>query len=138
MPARHTFDYAVVRVVPRVERHEFLNAGVILFCRTLAFLGARVELAPDRLLALAPGIDLADVQRHLATIPVVCAGGPAAGDLGRLSLSERFHWLAQPSSTLLQASPVHSGLCTDPAATLERLLDVAVRLPPLSASPRRA
>lgn len=130
MLARHTFDYAVVRVVPRVERAEFVNAGVILFCRTLEFLGAQVELDSHRLLALAPGIDLAVVERHLATIPVVCAGGLPAGALGRLSPSERFHWLAQPSSSLIQASPVHSGFCADPGATLNRLLETMVHLPP--------
>jgi hypothetical protein len=127
VPARQTFDYAVIRVVPRVERAEFLNAGVILFCRPLEILAAVVELDGPRLLALDPEIDLAEAQRHLDLIPRVCAGGPGAGPLGRLSPSERFHWLTQPSSSLIQTGPVHSGLCDDPRDALDHLLQTAVR-----------
>lgn len=127
MPALPSYDYAVIRVVPRVEREEFVNAGVILFCRTRRFLQARVELDRQRLLALAPCLDLAAVERHLATIPRLCEGGEAAGPLGRLGLAERFHWLVAPRSTIIQPSPVHSGLCADPAAALEHLLATMVR-----------
>jgi hypothetical protein len=130
MSARQSFDYALIRVVPRVERDEFLNAGVIVFCRPLEFLGARIELDPARLAALAPSLDPEEVLRHLSLIPLVCAGGPAAGALGRLSLSERFHWLTQPSSSLIQTGPVHSGLCDDPQDALDHLLQTAVRPPP--------
>jgi Protein of unknown function (DUF3037) len=130
MSARQSFDYALIRVVPRVERDEFLNAGVIVFCRPLEFLGARIELDPVRLAALAPTLDPEEVQRHLALIPLVCAGGSPAGALGRLSLSERFHWLTQPSSSLIQTGPVHSGLCDDPQDALDHLLQTAVRPPP--------
>jgi Protein of unknown function (DUF3037) len=129
MPAPSSFDYAIVRVVPRVERGEFVNAGVVLFCRTRRFLGARIELDEGRLLALAPDIDLAEVRRHLEAIPLICAGGPEAGPIGRLPQAERFHWLIAPRSAMIQTSPVHSGLCADPAAALEHLLDVMVRLP---------
>jgi Protein of unknown function (DUF3037) len=130
MPERQTFDYAVVRVVPRVERDEFLNAGVIVFSRPLDFLEARIELDRARLAALAPDVDPEAVQRQLDLIPRVCAGGPAAGPLGRLSLSERFHWLTQPSSGLVQTSPVHAGIASDPRAVLHHLLDTMVRRPP--------
>ena len=135
MSARQSFDYALIRVVPRVERDEFLNAGVIVFCRPLEFLGARIELDPARLAALAPTLDPEEVQRHLSLIPVVCAGGPPAGALGRLSRSERFHWLTQPSSSLIQTGPVHSGLCDDPQDALDHLLRTAVR-PPAPPPPR--
>jgi hypothetical protein len=135
VPARQIFDYAVVRVVPRVDRDEFVNAGVIVFCRPLDFLAARVELDRARLLALAPDVDLEEVERQLAFIPRVCAGGPGAGALGRLSLSERFHWLTQPSSGLIQTSPVHPGLGDDPQAVLDHLLETVVRLPPRDEPP---
>ena len=127
MPGAHSFDFAVVRIVPRVERSEFINAGAILFCRVRRFLRATVELDRDRLLALAPCIDVAEVERHLALIPLVCEGGPAAGPIGLLSMAERFHWLVAPRSTLVQPSPVHCGLCDDPASELEHLLDTMVR-----------
>lgn len=126
MPARSSFDYAIVRVVPHVERDEFLNAGAILFCRTLDFLGARISLDVPRLLALAPDVDVEEVGRHLASIPCICAGGPDSGPIGRLSPAERFHWLTSPCSTIIQPSPVHSGLCLDPAATLDHLFERAV------------
>ena len=129
MPAPSSFDYAVVRVVPRVEREEFLNAGVILYCLSQGFLGARVELDEARLRALAPDVDVALVRGHLESIPRVCAGGRAGGPLGRLSQKERFHWLVAPRSTILQTGPVHSGLCEDPASALEHLMDRMVRPP---------
>jgi hypothetical protein len=126
MPDLASFDYAIVRVVPRVERAEFVNAGVILFCRTQGLLEARIALDPKRLRAIAPGIDLEEVEGHLRLIPCICRGGTQAGPIGLLSPSERFHWLTAPRSTVIQTSPVHSGLCTDTIATLERLLQQAV------------
>jgi len=125
MPTFSPFDYALVRVVPFVERGECLNVGVILFCRTQKFLGARLEPDQERLAALAPNFDLALVQTHLDLIEDICAG---AGPIGQLSLAERFHWLVTPRSTTIQISPVHSGLCTDPAQVLEHLLETMVRL----------
>ena len=98
MPAPNSFDYAIVRVVPRVERGEFINAGAVLFCRTRRFLGAQIELDERRLLALAPNIDLEEVRRHLDAIPLICAGGPRAGPIGQLPLADRFHWIVAPRS----------------------------------------
>ncbi len=121
MPALSSFDYAIVRVVPRVEREEFINAGVILYCLTQRFLGARVALDPQRLRALSPDADVELVQGHLDSIPRVCAGGRNAGPIGQLPQKERFHWLVAPRSTILQTSPVHSGLCADPQAALDAL-----------------
>lgn len=126
MPALHSFDYAVIRVVPRVERGEFINAGVVLFCRTLQFLQARVALNRRRLAALAPEADPADIEGHLAGFSIVAAGGPAAGQLQHLPLPERFHWLVAPRSTIIQLSPVHCGLCRDPNAALEHLMQTMV------------
>jgi hypothetical protein len=127
MPARSSFDYAIVRVVPRVERDEFVNAGAIVFCRTRRFLGARIELDRPRLVALAPWLDLAEVERHLAIIPLVCAGGADGGPIGLLPLADRFHWLVAPRSAMIQTSPVHAGLCDDPAAALEEIVAQLVR-----------
>ncbi len=129
MPGRSSFDYAIIRVVPRVERGEFINAGVILYCLTQRFLEARVELEEGRLRALAPEVEVATVREHLEAIPRVCAGGAGAGPLGQLPQKERWHWLVAPRSTMIQTSPVHSGLCEDPARALEQLMDRMVRLP---------
>src|SRR6185503_3433374 len=126
MRAQSSYDYAIVRVVPRVERGEFVNAGVILFCRTRRFLGARIALDVGRLAALAPQVDITEVNRHLAIIPLVCAGGAGAGPIGALPLADRFHWLVAPRSAMIQTSPVHCGLCDEPAAALERLLESLV------------
>jgi Protein of unknown function (DUF3037) len=125
--ARYAFEYAIIRVVPRVEREEFVNAGVVLFCDACNFLGARVELDERRLLALCPSIDLAVVKDHLEGFARVCAGGPSAGPIGQLGLRERFAWLVAPRSTILQTSAPHGGLCEQPEASLERLLDQLVR-----------
>jgi hypothetical protein len=130
VPARSSFDYAIVRVVPRVERGECINAGIILFCLTSRFLDAKVELDEKRLLALAPEVDLELVRGHLEAIPRICAGGRKAGPIGQLPQKERWHWLVAPRSTIIQTSPVHSGLCEDPARALEHLMDSLVRLPP--------
>jgi hypothetical protein len=127
--ALSAYDYAIVRVVPRVERAEFVNAGVILSCPARDFLAARIALEEARLLALDPTVDLDAVRAHLASIPVICAGGAAAGPIGALTPRERFHWLVAPRSTIIQTSAVHTGRCTDPQATLEHLLDTMVRPP---------
>lgn len=131
MPALASFDYAVVRVVPRVEREEFINAGIILFCRTRRFLQGRVALDERRLAALAPHLDAAEIERHLNLIPLICSGDPAAGPIAGLSLAERFHWLVAPRSTIIQTSAVHTGLCLDPATTLDHLMQTMVHAPPL-------
>ncbi len=123
------FEYAVLRVVPRVERGECINAGVVLYCQAERFLGARVHLDPTRLKALDPGADLEAVRAHLEAFRSVCAGGPEAGAVGRLPLGERFGWLVAPRSTVVQPSPVHTGLTDDAEAELERLLSRMV-LPP--------
>ena len=129
MPARAAFNYALIRVVPRVEREEFLNVGAVVFSPTRAYLGARVELDRTRLAALGAPIDLDLVQRHLEAIPAICAGDPAAGPLARLPLSERFHWVVAPRSTIVQTSPVHTGLSDDPAEALDHLMATMVRFP---------
>jgi len=134
----HSFDYAIVRVVPRVDRDEFINAGVILYCRSRDFLAARIELDRARLAALFPGlpVDVDAVERTLAFIPRIAAGDPGAGPIALLSQAERFHWLVAPRSTMAQVSPVHSGLCDDPAAMIEHLIDRAVRTSPRGAPTR--
>ena len=124
-----TFDYAVIRVVPRVERQEFLNAGIILFCRTRRFLAAQIALDRERLVCFAPGLDASDVEHHLSVFPLVCAGDPAAGPIGQLPLAGRFHWLVAPRSTTIQTSPVHSGMSADPERSLEHLMRVMVSTP---------
>ena len=126
MPALNAYDYAIVRVVPRVERDEFLNVGAIVFCKARGYLTARIELDSARLAALAPDLDQAQVERHLALIPLVCRGGAEAGPIGRLAPQARFHWLVAPRSTMIQTSPAHAGLCRDPAAALDRLIATAV------------
>lgn len=118
-----TYDYAVVRVVPDVARGEFLNAGVILFAKSHGALLARVALDEDRVVAFAPGADLQAIRAHLESIVRICEGGAAAGPHGQLSASERFHWLTSPRSTVIQLSPVHSGICDEPATEADRLFD---------------
>jgi hypothetical protein len=129
VPALPSFDYAVLRVVPRVEREEFVNAGVVLFCLARDFLDARTELDPARVRALDPAADLALIAEHLDAFARVCRGGEGSGPIGKLSPRERFHWLVAPRSTVLQLSPVHSGVCDDPARALERLVERIVRPP---------
>ena len=129
MPDHATYDYAVIRVVPRVDRAEFVNVGVIVSCQRSDLLEARIEVNEQRLLALDPGLDLRAVRKHLAAIPAICAGGETAGPIGRLSRRERFDWLTAPRSTMIQTSPVHSGRCRDPGEVIEHLLATMVRLP---------
>ncbi len=121
MHGRDSFDYAVVRVVPFTEREEFFNAGVILFCPQQRFLGARVHLDPAKLGALAPQLQAEDVRQRLDALVKIGAGDKTAGPIAHLSQSARFHWLASPRSTLIQVSPVHSGVCDDAETMLERL-----------------
>lgn len=133
MPERCSFDYALVRVVPRVERGERINAGVILHCPERAFLDARVELDEPRLLALMPMLtesELEEIRGHLAAIPLIARGEAGAGPIGELPQAQRFHWLVAPRSTIVQPSPVHAGLTNDPAAALDTLFATLVRLPP--------
>jgi DUF3037 family protein len=125
-PPRNAFQYALVRVLPRVERGECLNVGVILLCRPRRFLGARISLDEVRLAALAPDLDPATIRPHLDAIERIAAGDPAAGPMARLGQAERFHWLVAPSSTIIQPSAVHSGLCDDPAAELAHLVATLV------------
>ncbi len=127
MPEPSAFDYAVVRIVPEVTREEFVNVGVILFCRTRHFLGARLHLDRARLATLDPALDVKDIEAQLALIPAICQGGPEAGPFADLSQSERFHWLVSPRSTVVQVSPVHPGLTTDPQAALDDLFGKLVR-----------
>jgi hypothetical protein len=124
---RETFEYAVLRVVPRVERGESLNAGVLVYCRQRDYLGSRVHLDVDRLRALDPTADAAAIERALQAAADVCAASPDAGAAGREALGSRFRWLTAPRSTVVQPGPTHSGLTDDPAAELERLLDTLVR-----------
>ena len=130
MPALSTYDYAIVRVVPRVERGEFVNAGVIVSCAAQGLLQAAIELDETRLLALDPGADLPGIRAALAAIPLICVGGEAAGALGRLSTRERFHWLVAPRSSAIQTSAVHTGRCATPGLMLDQLMRKMVRSPP--------
>ena len=120
------FAYAILRVVPRVERGEQLNAGVVLFCRRRRFLAARVDLDERRLAALAPDLEPRTVRAHLDALARIAAGDPAGGAVAALDPSERFGWLVAPSSTIIQPSPVHTGLCDDPQTMLDRLFDELV------------
>lgn len=130
MHDHYTYDYAIIRVVPKVEREEFINAGAIVSCPAREFLEARIELDEQRLAALDSTLDVETIQTirdHLAAIPAICVGGEQAGPIGQLSQRERFHWLVAPRSTIIQTSPVHTGYCKHPTAALEHLLDTVVR-----------
>lgn len=126
-PTEGWYSYAAIRVVPRVDRGEGVNVGVVLFARTLGFLQAGLDLPRTRLAALDPTLDLADVERHLQAFKAVAAGEPGAGPIALLPPSERFHWLTAPRSTLIQTSPVHMGVCHDPRAMLQHLLACLVQ-----------
>jgi hypothetical protein len=127
VPADYTYDYAIVRVVPRVERGEQVNVGVILSCADTDFLDARIEVDEAVLRSLDPQIDVAAVRANLDVIPTVCRGGPEAGPIGLLGPRDRFRWLVAPRSTIIQPSPVHTGRTSDPVACLEHLMDRIVR-----------
>lgn len=126
VPEAVPYAYAVLRVIPRVERGECLNAGVVLFCRPRRFLDARIHLDEARLAALAPGFDPAVARQLLERVPIICAGGRGSGPIGQLTQAERFNWLVAPASTVVQAGPVHTGLATDPVPVLERLFRTLV------------
>ena len=121
MHAPASFDYAILRVVPRVERQEFLNAGIVVFCLEKKYLAARIHLDRNRLKALWPDADADLVARHLGAVERICAGDPAAGPIAQLSQRERFHWLVSPRSTIIQPSPVHTGVCDETGNLLDRL-----------------
>ena len=122
MPAQCTYDYAIIRVVPKVEREEFVNVGVIVSCPDKEFLAARIELDEQRLRAIDPKLDLQTIRAHLETIPAICSGGEQAGPIGRLPQRDRFYWLVAPRSTIIQISPVHTGTCSSPEAALRHLV----------------
>jgi hypothetical protein len=128
VPTLSSFDYAVLRVVPRVDREEFMNAGVILFCLEQRFLHAEFHIDPNRLYALSPGLDLEVVKQHLEAVVRLCKGGAETGPIGELSQRERFHWLVAPRSTIIQTSAVHSGLCEAPELATQHLMEQLVFL----------
>jgi hypothetical protein len=121
MPEQHAFEYAVIRIVPRVEREEFMNVGVILYCKSLNFLDAKFALDEQRLQALSAKIDMEEIKEHLNSFCQICKGGPGAGPIGLLDLGSRFRWLTATRSTILQCSRVHPGLSFNPAITLKSL-----------------
>ncbi|GAB4026937.1 DUF3037 domain-containing protein [Spirosoma koreense] len=127
MPEKHLFEYAIIRVVPYVERQEFLNVGVILYCRAQGFLQAISELNEPRLRVFSDKLDLAELEQRLRAFEQICAGRPQGGVIGRLPIAERFRWLTATRSTVVQTSPVHPGLCTDAAETLARLFSQLVQ-----------
>lgn len=121
MPA-HSFDYAVIRLTPRIERGESINVGVVLFCRTKRFLAAPTHCDVARLQALDATCDIASIQEHLAVFTAVAQGSTAAGPIATLPIAERFHWLVAPRSTIIATGPVHCGLCDDPQVVVTQLL----------------
>jgi hypothetical protein len=123
---QYPFEYAVLRVVPRVDRGELMNAGILLYCRPLHYLKAGIELDADRVLALDPAADIPAIERALAAVAAVCDQEPAAGQAGLQDIGRRFGWLTAPRSTVVQAGPVHTGLTSDPDAEAERLLRALV------------
>ena len=127
MRERHLFEYAVIRVIPRVERGEFLNVGVIVYCQPHEFLRAACEVDERRFAAFGREVEVAEIEGHLRSIEKICAGGNGSGPIGKLSKCERFRWLTAPRSTIVQTSSVHSGLCIDPNETLKDLMEKLVR-----------
>ncbi|MEN7547642.1 DUF3037 domain-containing protein [Rapidithrix thailandica] len=119
---KHIFEYAVIRVMPKVEREEFINVGVILYCRPKGFLQTSYILDKERLMAFSEELDLREIEDRLKMFQVICTGGSEGGTIGQLGIAERFRWLTASCSTIVQTSPVHPGLCEDPQITLERLL----------------
>lgn len=126
MQEKHLFEYAVIRVVPHVEREEFLNAGIVLLCASRKFLSAKIELDEERLRSLCNNLDLQELREHIASFERICKGGSDSGPIGQLSIAERFRWLTSARSTVLQTSKVHPGLCDDPAEMLEKLFNQLV------------
>ncbi len=121
MPESAAYFYTVLRIVPRIDRGEQINAGVVVFSRSLRYLGMEWQLDPWKLQAIAPDCDPDAIDAQLAAMALVASGEPAGGPMARLDLAERFHWLAAPSSTVIQPSPVHTGVTSDPKATLTQL-----------------
>ncbi len=121
MPTPASFDYAILRVVPRVERQEFINAGVVVFCLEKRYLAARIRLDAARMKALWPDADVELAKEHLEAVRRICEGDPIAGPIAKLSLRERFHWIISPRSTIIQPSPVHTGVCDATDGLLDRL-----------------
>ena len=121
MPSQHAFEYAVIRVVPKVEREEFMNVGVILYCQSISFLDALFSMDETRLLALSPSLEMGEIKEHLAAFCNICKGGPEGGPIGKLDMGSRFRWLTATRSTVLQCSRVHPGLSENPSITLKNL-----------------
>ena len=121
MQEQHSFEYAVIRVVPKVEREEFMNVGVILYCQSLSYLDALFTLDEERLFALSPGLEMGEIKKHLSAFCSICKGGTEAGPIGKLDMGSRFRWLTATRSTVLQCSKVHPGLSSEPALTLKNL-----------------
>ena len=121
MPTPASFDYAILRLVPRVERQEFINAGVVALCLEKRYLAARIHLDESRLRALWPDADIELACEHLEAVRRICEGDPAAGPIARLTQRERFHWITSPRSTIIQPSPVHTGVCDETDGMLDRL-----------------
>jgi hypothetical protein len=128
MRGRSSFEYAVIRVVPHVERGEFINVGIVLYCRARSFLDAQTSLDEARLRALAPGANPVEILSYLEAIQRICQGGSGSGPIGQLTQRERFHWLVSPRSTVIQTSPAHAGLCHDPAAMLQHLMATVIHI----------
>jgi hypothetical protein len=127
MQEKHLFEYAVIRVVPRVEREEFLNAGVILYCQDENFLQVRFSLDKSKLVAISPEADTEEIEKRLDVFDRICQGNTSAGEIGKLSLASRFRWLTATRSTVVQVSPVHPGLCVNAGETLEKLFEELVK-----------
>lgn len=127
MREQQPFEYAVIRLVPSVEREEFLNVGVIAYCPAQDFLQAAFELKSERIRAFAADLDIAEIEKHLLAFQRICAGGAQAGTIGKLPTGQRFRWLTAPRSTIIQTSPVHTGICFEPHETLANLLAKLVR-----------
>ncbi len=127
MQEKCLFEYAVIRIVPRVEREEFVNVGVIIYCPAQSFLAVEFEINVPKLRAFAPDLEFAEIEKHLRSFEKISKGGEEAGAIGKLPVGARFRWLVAPRSTIVQASPVHTGLCDDAKKTLNRLLNLMVR-----------
>lgn len=121
MQEKHLFEYAVIRIVPRVEREEFINTGVIVYCAAQGFLQTVYELNVSRLQAIAGGLDLPELETRLRAFEQICKGGAQSGPIGLLPIAARFRWLTSPRSTIVQTSTAHPGFCIDPKDTLSRL-----------------
>lgn len=127
MREKFLFEYAVIRVVPRVEREEFVNVGVIIYCPTKSFLAVEFEINEQKLRAFSPDLEIAEIEKHLRAFEKISEGGEEAGAIGKLPAGARFRWLTAPRSTIVQTSPIHTGLCEDAETALNRLLDLMVR-----------